>query len=416
MTRVRTRVSAGWLVCLSAGLILVGAGQALAQATLRSDPTVLTAFKSVVAKPSQSTARILCDGKEAALGTIVAADGWIVTKASLLKGKIIVKLKNDTEHAARIVGVEDKHDLAMLKIDARGLTPIQWATAKTAVVGNWLASPGLGDKPVAIGVVSVAARKPALRDMPAPPQRNNSGYLGIFLEERDDGPVTISRVEPNTAAAKAGLKRGDVVLTIQGTPVTDAERLVRSIMGYNAGDVVKLKIKREGSEKEVAVTLGKRPNNSNRGEMQNRMGSQLSERRGGFPTILQHDTVIKPTDCGGPLVGLDGKAVGINIARAGRTESYAIPTETVQALLADLRSGKLAPKASETVVNLADLQDSISKLKAEIAKKEKALAGAEDEADEDEVLTANRQIKALKTRLAQAEATLARLQKDPTKK
>ena len=41
---------------------------------------------------------------------------------------------------------------------------------------------------------------------------------------------------------------------------------------------------------------------------------------------------------------LDGKAVGINIARAGRTESYAIPSETVQALLTDLKSGKLAPK------------------------------------------------------------------------
>src|SRR5437868_11887239 len=98
MTRVRTRVSAGWLVCLSAGLILFGASQALAQTTLRSDPSVLAAFRSVVARPSQSTARILCDGKEAALGTIVAADGWIVTKASLLKGKIVVKLKDDSEH------------------------------------------------------------------------------------------------------------------------------------------------------------------------------------------------------------------------------------------------------------------------------------------------------------------------------
>jgi serine protease Do len=414
MTRVRTRVSAGWLVCLSAGLILFGAGQALGQVTLRSDPAVLAAFRSVVAKPSQSTARILCDGKDAALGTIVAGDGWIITKASLLKGKIVVRLKNDSEHGARIVGVEDKHDLAMLKIETKGLTPIQWAAAKTAAVGNWMASPGLGERPVAIGVVSVAARKPAMRDMPGPPPRTNSGYLGIHLEERDDGPVIIRAVDPNTPASKAGLKRGDVVLTVQNTPVTDVDRLLRSIMNFNAGDVVKLKIKREGAEKVVAVTLGKRP--PNRGEMQNQMGSQLSERRGGFPAILQHDTVIKPSDCGGPLVGLDGKAVGINIARAGRTESYAIPAENVQALLADLRSGKLAPKRSDTVVKVSNLQDSISKLKAEIARKEKVLQAAEDAANEDEALAANRQIKALKTRLAQAEATLARLQKDPTKK
>jgi len=59
------------------------------------------------------------------------------------------------------------------------------------------------------------------------------------------------------------------------------------------------------------------------------MGSTLSDRRDGFPEFFQHDTVIKPQDCGGPLVDLEGKAVGINIARAGRTESYAIPTESV---------------------------------------------------------------------------------------
>ena len=36
-----------------------------------------------------------------------------------------------------------------------------------------------------------------------------------------------------------------------------------------------------------------------------------------------------PADCGGPLVNLDGKVVGMNIARAGRTESYAIPCACV---------------------------------------------------------------------------------------
>ena len=73
------------------------------------------------------------------------------------------------------------------------------------------------------------------------------------------------------------------------------------------------------------------------------MGSVLSNRRGGFPKILQHDTVIKPADCGGPLVDLDGKVVGINIARAGRSESYAIPSEAVRELLLPLMSGMLPP-------------------------------------------------------------------------
>ena len=48
-------------------------------------------------------------------------------------------------------------------------------------------------------------------------------------------------------------------------------------------------------------------------------------------------------DCGGPLVDLSGKVIGINIARAGRTETYALPADVVQALLGPLENGKLAP-------------------------------------------------------------------------
>jgi serine protease Do len=53
--------------------------------------------------------------------------------------------------------------------------------------------------------------------------------------------------------------------------------------------------------------------------------------------ILQHDTVLKPEECGGPIVNLDGKAIGINIARAGRVESYAIPSEAVLPILEELK-------------------------------------------------------------------------------
>ena len=52
---------------------------------------------------------------------------------------------------------------------------------------------------------------------------------------------------------------------------------------------------------------------------------------------IQHDSVLRPIDCGGPVVDVDGKVVGLNIARAGRVESYALPSslvrETVDKLL-----------------------------------------------------------------------------------
>jgi serine protease Do len=134
-----------------------------------------------------------------------------------------------------------------------------------------------------------------------------------------------------------------MILSINAKPVPDAETLMATIGGYKPNDTITIKFKRDGKEEEVKATLGKRPASSTRGDFQNRLGSELSERRGGFPSILQHDTVLKPGSCGGPLVDLDGNVIGINIARAGRTESYALPSETVLALLDELKSGKLAP-------------------------------------------------------------------------
>src|SRR5439155_7764402 len=125
---------------------------------------------------------------------------------------------------------------------------------------------------------------------------------------------------------------------------TNSEEMFAVIQAHKPGDAIQIVIHREDSILEKSVTLARRPDaNPGRGGQgggggqggrggrgfrpdQNTMGSQLSEKRN-FPTILQHDTVIKPTDCGGPLVDLDGRVVGINVARAGRVESYALPSE-----------------------------------------------------------------------------------------
>ena len=113
-----------------------------------------------------------------------------------------------------------------------------------------------------------------------------------------------------------------------------------------------LRFARESTE--LKATLQKRPTGDNRGELQNNMGSQLSARRSGYPMILTHDSVVKPADCGGPLVDLDGNVIGINISRAGRTESWVIPTEVIRELLADLKSGKLAPVVETATAGTAE--------------------------------------------------------------
>jgi serine protease Do len=407
-------------LALVPALLLTASPSLVAQrgAKGRNTAEVVAAFKPVVAKPSESVVRVLCDGVEMALGTIVRPDGFIVTKASDLKGKIVCKFKDGKEHTARIVGIEERHDLAMLKVDTSGLRPIEWRTAK-AEVGDFVASASNAPLPVAIGVVSVGVRKPNRFEMgpPAPPP--NSGFLGIKLAPRDeDGPL-IDEVTKGSAADKAGLKAGDIVLSIAGKKVANAETLVKTIQRYKAGSSVVLKVRRGDKEKDVEVTLEKRPVSLfNRGDRMNALGSELSLKRTGFPVILQHDTVIKPKDCGGPLVDLDGKAVGINIARAGRTESYAIPTEAVLALLGDLMSGKLAPKEDPDEARIAELGSALKSLRADLNKslnELKALKG-----DSSDIVQKRKgvedKVNALRKKVDAKQAELDKVRKDPTKK
>ncbi|MBI1918866.1 MAG: PDZ domain-containing protein [Planctomycetes bacterium] len=347
----------------------------------RSSPKVLAAFGDVVAKPGKSLVRIQCNDKDAALGTVVAADGWVLTKASLLPpgSKILCKLPGDRKLEAKVIGVEEPHDLALLKVAANNLTPIEWKTSKEATPGDWVATPGDGKEPAGIGVVSVAARSVSPRSYPRI-LTAGGGFLGITGDpEADTEGVKIRAVQPNSAADKAGLKVDDLIVAINGKKVRDIESLQEILGKYKPEETVTVRIKRDKEEKELKATLGKRPPELSRGDFQNNLGSRLSDKRTGFPNILQHDTVLNPPDCGGPLVDLDGKAVGINIARAGRVESYAIPSDTVLALLPDLKSGKLAPKpAVADPTKPAVNEDKIARLEAALQQAERKVAKVQE--------------------------------------
>jgi serine protease Do len=342
-------------LALAASLILAAPGLAQQSQTppkvnekkpeieLKTSPKFLAAFRDAVARPSQSTVRVLCDGKETALGVVISKTGFVLTKASDLTGKIVVRFGDGHEYDARWVGEHEPNDLAMLKVDANGLTPVQWSESKVAPVGNFVASAGLSQDPVAVGVVSVAARKiPADQDIKEPDP--GSGYLGIRLADFMDGGAKVGMVEPNTPAAKAKIKPDDIIVLVDDKKVRDAKSLVEMLSKRKAEEKVVLTILRGDEEIELTVTLGKRP--PSQAQFQNAMGSKLSKRKHGFPIVLQHDTIINPTDCGGPLCDLDGHVIGINIARVGRVESYTIPAEVIRPLLADLMSGRLPPKTA----------------------------------------------------------------------
>jgi serine protease Do len=71
----------------------------------------------------------------------------------------------------------------------------------------------------------------------------------LVAEPQADGP-----------AAKAGIKSGDVITSVNGTPVKDARELARTIGGFAPGNTVKLNVLQKGEDKVLSMTLGQLPN------------------------------------------------------------------------------------------------------------------------------------------------------------
>jgi serine protease Do len=232
---------------------------------------------------------------------------------------------------ATVTTTSDAYDLAVLKADGTGLVPIAWDDTKDAPVGNWIAVPGLGGDAVAVGVVSTRPWSPREPD-------KDSGFLGVTLDNAVPHGAVVGSVSPGSAAEKAGLKPKDLIRQVDAHDVPDADALIYTLLGYKAGQSVKIVLEREGKAVELTAVLGKRPSEllphrGGRGDFQNAMGSKLSDRRTGIPRLFQTDAVVKPGDCGAPVVDLDGHAVGLMIARAGRTESHVVPAEMVRDLI-----------------------------------------------------------------------------------
>lgn len=73
----------------------------------------------------------------------------------------------------------------------------------------------------------------------------------------DQGPgVVVYEVQPGSAADRAGLRKGDVITALNGTPVTDPNTFRNAIAGTPPGTEVTLTIKRAGAEQQVRATLG----------------------------------------------------------------------------------------------------------------------------------------------------------------
>ena len=220
----------------------------------RNHLTVKRLFREVIAASNRSSVRVFARGRDVALGTIVRENGYILTKASELKGSIYCQFQDGRVLRATKVAYREDHDLALLHVDAKDLEPIVWARPPVSPVGTILAVIGRGDYALATGVVGGKPRRIPSAD---PPETSAS-----------------SPDQDRTSAASQAADR------------------------------------------------------------------RLSRRRSGFPQAFAHDAPLRPNDCGGPVVDLDGRVVGLNIARASRAHSLAIPADVVQRVVEEMTVGR----------------------------------------------------------------------------
>jgi serine protease Do len=322
--RTAAAASLALLTCLAAAPpTLAAAGEGSGYG--RSD-AMLDVVSELNAAVADSIVQVRVGGRIEALGVIVGADGWVVTKSSELDGTVRVRLPGGEEVSGKVVVTDEAHDLALIQVDADGLTPVQWSSAATRS-GQWLVTAGPGSRPHAVGIVSVEARQiPGARLL-----------LGVQLASRDD-EVRIQRVLPEFGAAEAGLQAEDVIVRVDDEPTSTLEDVMAALDAFAPGQVVRVHVLRGDRPMPFDVRLRPAPRNPmDRNQRMNRMSGQMSQRADDFPMALQHDTVLEPDEVGGPVLDIDGNVVGLNIARAGRIASYALPAQTVRQVVDQLR-------------------------------------------------------------------------------
>ncbi len=284
---------------------------------------------SVVSITSQTAS-----GTSAGTGVIVSDAGYLVTNYHVVRRaqSIDVKLTDERELTASLVGEDPVSDLAVLYIAADGLTPAQFGDSDTLRVGDSVVA--IGD-PLGVelrgtmtdGIVSAISRDvqvdgrtmnliqtnaalnsgnsggPLINSMgqvigintmkigafadssgveglgfaipsatvqeivnPLLTQGYVSGrpWLGIEGESfstfyqrfyRIPRGVYITSVQSGSPAGTAGLQSGDIIVSVDGTAVSDMEDLDSMLYAHIPGDTMTLTIYRSGRQGDVTVTL-----------------------------------------------------------------------------------------------------------------------------------------------------------------
>jgi S1-C subfamily serine protease len=299
-------------------VICLATGSFVSADNRRDNLKMIRLIRPVADTVKDSVVQVLSGDRPVALGTVVSADGYVLTKRSELSGDPVrVRLGDDRLFPARVAAVRRHSDLALLRIDADvTLRAVEFSNV-VPPIASFLISPGRTGRPIGFGVVGVKTRR-----------IEHQGRLGVMLRDDSRGRALVQGVWPDSGAEAAGIVPGDLIVAIDGRRENSRSGVIETLRGKFPGERVKLTILRSNNRLEMNARI-RDFGIMQESESDTKVNGPRNVRLSGFDLVLQHDTVLDPDECGGPVLDTSGNVVGINIARAGRVVSYSLPSSLV---------------------------------------------------------------------------------------
>lgn len=208
------------------------------------------------------------DRRGAGSGVIISTDGYIVTNNHVVAGadEILVKLNDNREFSGRIVGLDAKTDLALIKIDGKNLPTLPIGNSDDLKIGQWVLAVGNPfnlTSTVTAGIVSAKARSLGANGVESFIQTDaaiNQGNSGGALVNAKGELVGINAMIYSQTGSYSGYGFA-IPTTIMNNVVADlkaygvVQRAVLGVVGRNVSDYIDIE-KAKGNNPDLVTLSG----------------------------------------------------------------------------------------------------------------------------------------------------------------
>lgn len=201
-------------------------------------------------------------------GVIISSDGYIVTNNHVVEGadEILVKLNDNTEYKGRVIGLDATTDLALIKVEAKGLPAIKIGDSDALKIGEWVLAVGNPfnlTSTVTAGIVSAKARSLGANGVESFIQTDaaiNAGNSGGALVNERGELVGINAMLYSQTGSYSGYGFA-IPTTIMNKVVADLKEfgtVQRAMLGVRGSDVTTYidAEKEKGNDVDLGTTKG----------------------------------------------------------------------------------------------------------------------------------------------------------------